>query len=1107
MRGMGTNGDLATRRDRTSDTQLLVNSAPSLIHTSRPDGYLDFFNETWLRYVGQSLEDLQGWKWTAFIHPEDVEGIVEKWRVSLATGEPFLHEARVLRADGEYRWMLHHKVAVRDGCGRIVKWYGSSIDIEDRKQAEEQLRRSTQELQRSEFHLAEGQRLAHMGSWAFDPDGFDYWSPELFRMHGLDPAPKAPTVQEYLDCVHPQDRESMANLIKGILAKPSPFDATKRIVRPNGEVRYIRCVGAPVFENESLKKYVGSALDVTEHELATQELRRREAYLAEAQRLSHTGSFGWNVLTDEHFWSDETFRIFEFANSSTISLTMILERVHPHDRSSVKIATAAAANGEGIDIECRLLMPDGQIKYLHIVGKAERDSTGGIEVIGAVMDVTARKRTEVELRRSKAHLTDAQRLSRTGSVGMEASTKRIFWSDESARIYGYAPGTEPTPDLILQRVHPDDVDLLKSVLERAARGGADFDFEHRLLMPDGSIKHIYNLSHSLRDDAGNTEVVGAIMDITERRVAEEAIRRSEAYLTEAQRLSHTGSFGWRPDAGELVWSDETYRIFEYDNTVKPTVDSVVQRVHPEDRALVQQVVDRASQTGSDFEHEYRLLLSGGRVKHVHAIAHAVQNPSGDREFIGAVTDITERKTAEEKIREQEIEFQQMLDLVPQLVAVYGPNRERLYANRVMLDYLGLSLEEWQLRFKFGAALHPDDWEPATSHFDRSVSSGAGFELEVRLRKGDGSYRWFLARCNPVCDDKGQLMRWYLACTDIDNRKRAEEKLQQENVALREEIDKASMFEEIVGTSRLLKAVLSRIAKVGPTDATVLISGETGTGKELIARAVHKRSQRSRGPFISVNCAALPPTLVLSELFGHEKGAFTGATQRRLGRFEMADGGTIFLDEVGELLPDVQAALLRVLQEREFERVGGGAVQVDVRIIAATNRDLNADSANGAFRRDLLYRLNVFPIEVPPLRDRKDDILMLVEYFVQRYANRAGKNIRSIDQKTLGLLQAYEWPGNIRELQNVIERSIILSSADVFSVDEMWLSKSTSPQAARVEARTEREIIEAALSQTRGRVSGPSGAAAKLGIPPSTLDGRIQALKINKQQFKFGQRFT
>jgi len=320
-----------------------------------------------------------------------------------------------------------------------------------------------------------------------------------------------------------------------------------------------------------------------------------------------------------------------------------------------------------------------------------------------------------------------------------------------------------------------------------------------------------------------------------------------------------------------------------------------------------------------------------------------------------------------------------------------------------------------------------------------------------------------------------------------------------------------MFEEIVGTSPALRTVLSCISKVAPGDSTVLITGETGTGKELVARAIHRRSQRSGRAFVSVNCAAIPRDLILSELFGHEKGAFTGAMQRRLGRFEMADGGTIFLDEVGELSPDTQVALLRVLQEREFERVGGGhPIRVDVRVIAATNRDLQAAVANGTFRQDLFYRLNVFPIEVPPLRERKDDILMLVEYFAQRYANRAGKHIRLIDKKTLELLQSYAWPGNIRELQNVIERSVILSSGDVLSVDELWLSKETSRPASRFEAsapfkvepRSEREIIEAALAESRGRVSGSSGAAARLGVPPSTLETRIKALKINKGQFKF-----
>jgi PAS domain S-box-containing protein len=468
--------------------------------------------------------------------------------------------------------------------------------------------------------------------------------------------------------------------------------------------------------------------------------------------------------------------------------------------------------------------------------------------------------------------------------------------------------------------------------------------------------------------------------------------------------------------------------------------------------------------------------------------------------------------------ERERESRMIVSSIPGLVAMLTPTGELEAVNEQVLAYCDRTLEELK-QWRTNDTVHPDELLGGFEIITNSMKSGDPFEIVERIRRFDGAYRWFQVRGLPLRDSNGSIVRWYVLLTDIHELKRAEaelgalkDQLYKENLALRDEVDRASMFEEVVGASPTLKAVLSRIAKVAPTDSTVFVSGETGTGKELIARAVHKRSKRSGRVFVSVNCAALAPTLISSELFGHEKGAFTGATQRRLGRFELADGGTIFLDEVGELLPETQVALLRVLQEREFERVGGTQpIHVDVRVIAATNRDLKAAIGNGSFRQDLYYRLNVFPVEVPPLRERKDDLLMLVEYFVQRYADRAGKQIRSIDKRTLDLLQAYDWPGNIRELQNVIERSVILSSGGVFAVDELWLSaqsfqaapQTTPPSPLHGDMRSEREIIEAALAQSRGRIAGPSGAAARLNIPASTLEYKIKSLNIRKGQFKFG----
>jgi PAS domain S-box-containing protein len=414
-------------------------------------------------------------------------------------------------------------------------------------------------------------------------------------------------------------------------------------------------------------------------------------------------------------------------------------------------------------------------------------------------------------------------------------------------------------------------------------------------------------------------------------------------------------------------------------------------------------------------------------------------------------------------------------------------------------------------------IHPEDRETVRQAIALASRDQQQFDVEFRLRLRDGSVRHAHVVAHRVHREGGE--QFVGAVMDVTAARDAWEEIQtlkdqlyKENIALREEIDKVSMFEEIVGSSDALRKVLVDVAKVAKTDSTVLILGETGTGKELIARAIHKRSERAARAFIRVNCAAIPQTLIASELFGHEKGAFTGATQRRLGRFELADGGTIFLDEIGELPAETQVSLLRVLQEREFERIGGTqSISVNVRVLAATNRDLQSAVQSGTFRQDLFYRLNVFPLRVPALRERADDIPLLVEYMIERYSKRTGKRITSISKRTMDLFQNYPWPGNIRELQNVVERAVILTDGQTFDVDDQWLrsediSTATLPftsaaSLGRLDPDREREMIEAALRATQGRISGPSGAAARLGIPRQTLESKIARLGIEKHHFR------
>ena len=536
-------------------------------------------------------------------------------------------------------------------------------------------------------------------------------------------------------------------------------------------------------------------------------------------------------------------------------------------------------------------------------------------------------------------------------------------------------------------------------------------------------------------------------------------------------------------------------------------------VHPEDIQQLETWWRDLAQSGEGGATEVRLRRFDGEHRWFQITATPVHDDQGNLvRWYGINTDIDDRKCAEHKLREAEVDLRTITDAIRQSIVVLAPDGATLYANRVALDLTGATISEVDDKGFFARVFHPDDVDRVREERRVGLLEGLPFELEMRALFKSGQYRWQLVQYDPLKDESGQIIRWYVTATDIDDQKRTEERLRNENLVLREEIDRSSMFEEIVGSSKPMRQVVKQVEKVAPADSTVLILGETGTGKELIARALHRRSRRATRAFVRVNCAAIPQSLIASELFGHEKGAFTGALQRRLGRFEAADGGTIFLDEIGELPIDTQISLLRVLQEREFERVGSNdPIQVDVRLIAATNRDLQAAVAQGTFRQDLFYRLNVFPIAVPPLRERAEDIPLLVEYFVGRYAKGNGKNIRHVAKHTLEQLRAYAWPGNIRELQNVVERAVILTETDTFVVDESWL-KLEPAGAARpgpslpvggLSALADREVemIEAALAESHGRISGPTGAAAKLGNPRQTLESKIKRLGIDK----YGQK--
>jgi len=879
-----------------------VHAIPTLVWSARPDGSAELLNRRWLDYTGLSAEEASDWGWTAALHTQDRDRLMDFWRHLLDSGEAGEIEARLRRHDGDYRWFLFRVEPVRDNRGGILKWYGANTDIEDRKRAEALLAAEKRTLEM----IASGACLADI----------------LERL-----------------C---ETIDAQAGNIKSAVML---MDADGMHLRP-----------------------------------------------AAGPRLSK----GW------------------------------VEAITP-----LKIGPCIGSCGSAASLKQRVIVSDIATDPLW---------------------------------------ADYRDLAL--SHGLRAAWSQPLLSKNQEVLGTFCVSyTEPRT--------PNETDL-------------------RLI-----------------EGAGHIAVIAIEGERTQvaLRSAFEEIRNSEKKLRKIIDTIPTLAWCSLPDGAGIFWNR---RWHEYTGLPLEVVRGWgwQDAIHPED---LKEITDKwlgFLAAGQPGEVEGRLRRFDGAYRWFLFRAEPLRDESGTIvNWYGTDTDIDDLKRAEAKLRQEEKELRRMTDAIPQIIIVLNPDGKAIYANRVALEYTGLSPDEVLADDFRARVFHPDDIQRVREERHKALSRSLPFENEQRARGKDGKYRWFLIRYNPLLDESGKVMRWYATATDIDDRKRNEDRTRNENVALREEIEHSSMFEEIVGSSEALRRVLAQVSKVAPTDSTVLISGETGTGKELIARAIHSRSNRSTRAFIRVNCAAISPSLIASELFGHERGSFTGAHQRRLGRFESADGGTIFLDEVGEIPPETQVALLRVLQEHEFERVGGNqTVPVDVRVLAATNKDLRAAVADGTFRQDLFYRLNVFPIQVPALRNRVDDIPLLVEYLVDRYAKKAGKRIRSVSKNTLDLFQGYHWPGNIRELQNVVERAVVLCDGETFCVDPSWLAPaSSSPTSPNPTTQTiplvadlaerERAMIENALREAEGLISGPTGAAAKLGLPRQTLESKIRKLGINRHRFR------
>jgi len=964
-------------------------------------------------------------------------------------------------------------------------------------------------LQKSERNLAAIINTIPTAAWTTRPDGYcDFLNQVWLDYVGI----TAEQAQGWgwAEAIHPDDRKKLVEEWQSCLASGTPVDTEARIRRRfDASYRWFLIRANPLRdESGNILKWYGTCTDIEDRKRGEDDLRARE--LSWRQIVDNIPGLvaTMGAMGEVEFLNRQTLEYFGKTNEE-LKDWALTDAVHPDDIPRIiEARIRSIEEGRIYEVEHRCRRADGVYRWFQVRGLPVRDPENKIAAWYLLLtDIDDRKRAEQKLLQSEADFRTitnnipgfVHTMSPTGEVAFLNQQILEFFGKSSEELKDWAQSDV---------CHPDDLPRVLETLRRSFETGQICDVELRCRRADGVYRWFQSRGRPVRNAEGQiTAWYFLLTDIDDRKRAEQKLRQSEQDLRTITDTIPQPIVVLSPDGRTLYVNQVALDLTGF------TIDSLDERgfwfrvVHADDVNRLRTERQEKLLRGDAFELEFRASFKNGQYRWQLMRYNPLKDESGQIiRWYSTATDIDDRKRAEEKLRRSEENLRTITDTIRQPIVVLAPDGAMLYANRVALENSGLTMSELKDRGFLARVCHPDDVDRVVDERSVGLSKGLPFDSEMRVLFKSGQYRWQLMQYNPLRDEYGQIIRWYATATDIDDRKRAEERLHNENLVLREEIDRSSMFEEIVGSSKPMAALLKKVDKVAPSDSTVLILGETGTGKELIARALHRRSKRATRAFVKVNCAAIPQSLIASELFGHEKGAFTGALQRRLGRFEAANGGTLFLDEIGELPMETQIALLRVLQEREFERVGSNhPVSVDVRVIAATNRDLRAAVADGTFRQDLFFRLNVFPISVPPLRERVEDIPLLVEYFVGRFAKESGKRIRHISKDTLEQLKGYDWPGNIRELQNVIERAVILCETDTFLVDESWLERESgeSSQGEGLSALADREVemIEAALAETHGRISGPTGAAAKLGIPRQTLESKIRRLGIDK----YGQK--